>query len=152
MKTNLRLLTLAATLCAGLAFTATAAEKGDHDHAGGPKGGKLLANEAPRAEFFVEKNRTVTITFYDAKLKPVPVAGQVVSAIAEPKSGKVKLEFVKKGDVLVSKTALPKGDGYNISVQIKPTPDGFNKTFRIAYDESKCGKCKLAEYACTCHH
>lgn len=150
MKTNLRLLTLAVALCAGLAFTATAAD--DHDHVGGPKGGKLLENEAPRAEFFVEKDRTVTITFYDANLKPVPATGQVVSATAEPKGGKVKLEFVKKGDVLVSKTALPKGDGYKISVQIKPTPDGFNKTFRIAYAEAKCDVCKRAEYACICEH
>ena len=29
----------------------------------GPKGGRLLENESPRAEFFVETNKTITITF-----------------------------------------------------------------------------------------
>jgi len=129
-------------------FTAVAAEK----IIGGPKGGKLLENEAPRAEFFVEKDKTVTITFYDAKLKPVPATEQVVTATAEAKSGKAKLEFEKKGDVLVSKTKLPDGDGYTIVVQFKAKPDGFLKNFRIAYDSHTCGGCKRAEYACTCDH
>lgn len=119
---------------------------------GGPKGGKLLENEAPRAEFFVEKDRTVTITFYDANLKPVAATEQVITAVAEAKSGKSKLEFEKKGDVLVSKTKLPEGDGYTIVVQFKAKPDGFIKNFRIAFDEGKCGGCKRAEYACTCGH
>jgi len=148
MKPNLLILTLAGALCAGL-LTSHAADK---KTVGGPKGGKLLENEAPRAEFFVEKDRTVTITFYDAKLKPVPATEQVVTAIAEAKSGKAKLEFEKKGDVLVSKSKLPEGDGYTIVVQFKPKPDGFTKNFRIAYDEGKCGGCKRAEYACTCDH
>ena len=94
----------------------------------------------------------MTITFYDANLKPVPATEQVVTATAEAKSGKVKLEFEKKGDVLVSKTKLPDGDGYTLVVQVKAQPDGFLKNFRIAYDESKCGGCKRTEYACTCGH
>ncbi len=36
----------------------------------GPKGGKILTTDAPHAEFFVEKDRTVT--FYDANLKKKP--------------------------------------------------------------------------------
>lgn len=68
---KLCLITWVAVVCAGLA-SATAADK---KIVGGPKGGRLLENAAPRAEFFVEKDHTVTITFYDANLKPVPVTG-----------------------------------------------------------------------------
>lgn len=148
--------TIKHTLCSSLALalvcvatiSAVAAEK----TVGGPKGGKLLENEAPRAEFFVEKDKTVTVTFYDVNLKPVPAAEQVVTAVVEAKSGKAKLEFEKKGDVLVSKTKLPEGDGYTIVVQFKPKADGFMKNFRIAYDEGKCGGCQRAEYTCICDH
>ena len=45
-----------------LSFTATAAEKVE----AGPRGGRLLKTESPRPEFFVEKDRTVSIAFYDA--------------------------------------------------------------------------------------
>ena len=41
MKTNIRILTVAAALCAGL-FTATAADKDEHKHLATPKGGRLL--------------------------------------------------------------------------------------------------------------
>ena len=130
------------------AFSAVGADK----IIGGPKGGRLLENQAPRAEFFVEKDRTVTITFYDAALKALPPGEQVVTAVAEPKSGKMKLEFEKKGDALVSKTPLPEGDGYNVVVQIKARPDARPQNFRIKYDTGTCGECKRPEYACTCGH
>ena len=116
----------------------------------GPKGGKLLENELPRAEFFVESDHTVTITFYDEALKPVPATDQVVTGSAEAKSGKTKLEFEKKGDVLKSKSPLPPGDGYTIVVQIKKDAGAAPKNFRIKYDTHICGGCKLQEYACTC--
>ena len=116
----------------------------------GPKGGRLLENETPRAEFFVEKDKTVTITFYDTNLKPVPVADQTVVATAEVKSGKTKLEFEKKGDVLVSKTSLPEGEGYNVVVQVRSKPEAKPQNFRIKYDTAPCAKCKRPEYACIC--
>lgn len=146
MKIQVRFLTLAAILCAGV-FTATAADK---KIVGGPKGGRLLENAAPRAEFFVEKNHTVTITFYDADLKPVAVADQAVTVIADGKGGKSKLEFEKKGDVLVSKGPLPEGDGYNLVVQIKQKGEGKPENFRIKFDQKICAECKRPEYACTC--
>ncbi len=117
---------------------------------GGPKGGRLLDTEPARAEFFVEKDRTVSITFYDKDLKPVAAKDQTVSIIAEPKSGKTKLELEKKGDSLVSKTPLPEGDGYNIVVQSKANADAKPKNFRIPFAAHECGGCKRAEYACTC--
>ena len=85
----------------------------------GPKGGRILTTDAPHAEFFVEKDRKVVVSFYDKALKPVALSGQVVTAIAEAKSGKKTLEFVEQNGALVSKTALPDGDDYNVVVQIK---------------------------------
>jgi hypothetical protein len=116
----------------------------------GPKGGRLLENESPRAEFFLEKDKTVTITFYDKDLKPVSPGEQVVTATAEAKGGKTKIEFEKKGDALVSKTPLPEGDGYNVVVQIRAKPDANVQNFRIKCKTAPCEKCKRPEYACTC--
>ena len=118
----------------------------------GPKGGRLLENEPPRAEFFVERDRTVTITFYDKDLKPVPVANQSVTLIAEPKSGKATIDCEKKGDALVSKSPLPAGDPYNVVVQLKMAADAKPKNFRLALNLETCGECKRAEYACICGH
>jgi hypothetical protein len=92
------------------------------------------------------------VRLYDTALKPLPPGEQTVNAFAEVKSNKVKLEFEKKGDVLVSKTPLPEGDGYNMVVQIKTKPDAKPQNFRIKYDAGTCGECKRAEYACTCGH
>ena len=151
MKTHLRILTLAAALCVGL-FTATAADKDDHKHMATPKGGRLLEKTEPHAEFVVEKDRTVTINFYDEKMKPVAATTQSVTVQADAKDGKAKLEFEKKGDSLVSKTKLPEGDGYNVVVQFKQTADSKPQNLRFKLDMHTCGECKRAEYACTCGH
>lgn len=70
IKTNL--LTVVA-LCASL-LTATAAQK----IAGGPKGGRILDKIEPKAKFFVEKDETIGITFYDAAMNEAicKVAGE----------------------------------------------------------------------------
>jgi len=142
IKTNL--FTVAA-LCAGL-LTAYSAEK----ITGGPKGGRILDKTEPKAEFFVEKNKTISITFYDAAMKPVPAGEQVVTVIADAKDGKAKLEFEKRGDALVSKTKVPEGSGYNIMVQFKAKADAKPQNYRFALNMETCGKCKRAEYACIC--
>ena len=150
MKTNLRILTLAVALCAGLALPAVAQDK--HEHKATPKGGRLLDKTEPHAEFVVETNRTVTINFYNHDMKAVAVTTQSVTVIADAKSGKETLQFEKKGDSLVSKTKLPEGDGYNIVVQFKQTPDAKPVNLRFKLDMHTCGECKRAEYACTCDH
>ena len=116
----------------------------------GPKGGRLLENEGARAEFFVEKDKTVTITFYGKDLKPVPPGEQVVTMIAEAKGGKTKIEFKKKGDVLVSKAPLPEGNDYTVVVQVRAKADAKPENFRVKYNMTVCGKCKRPEYACVC--
>ena len=132
-----------------LALGITLAQAGEKVTAGA-KGGRLLENESPRAEFFVEKDRTVSLTFYDKAMKPIPVADQSATAIAETKDGKTKIEFEKKGDILVSKSPLPEGDGYNVVLQLKQTADAKPKNFRIPLNTSICSKCHHPEYACTC--
>ena len=149
MKTHLRILTVAVALCVGL-FSASAADK--HEHKATPKGGRLLDKTEPHAEFVVEKDRSVTINFYSEEMKPVPAADQAVTVIADAKDGKAKLEFEKKGDVLVSKTKLPEGEGYNVVVQFKAKPDAKVQNLRFKLDMHTCGECKRAEYACTCDH
>ena len=148
MKTHIRILTVAVALCVGL-FTAVAADKKVE---GGPKGGRILGKTSPKAEFYVEKDRTVTIAFYDASMKPVPAADQTVTVIADAKAGKATLAFEKKGDTLVSKSKLPEGEGYNVVVQFKQTAEAKPLNLRFKLDMHTCGECKRPEYACTCDH
>ena len=116
----------------------------------GPRKGRVLEMEAKKAEFFVEKDRTVSIAFYDAAMKAQAPTTEVVAATAEAPSGKAKLEFEKKGNLLVSKTPLPAGEHYTIVVQVKPSADGKPKNFRIPLDLTTCKACGNAEYACIC--
>jgi hypothetical protein len=133
-------------LCAGI-VSASAADK---RHLGGPNGGRLLEKTDPKAEFFLEKDHSVTIRFYDASLKPVAPTGQVVTIIASPKDGKQTIAFEKKGDVLVSKSKLPAGDGYNLVVQFKPSAEAKPQNYRFKLETHTCAGCQRAEYACTC--
>lgn len=148
MKTQLsKLLTLIAIAAMGFALLALAQEK---KPTAGPKGGKILNEDPPRAEFFVEKDHTVTISFYGADMKAVPATTQTAVVYADAKSGRAKLDFEKKGDVLVSKSPLPEGDGYNVMVQLKASPDAKAQNIKVNYHTEKCDKCKMAEYACIC--
>ena len=144
---KMKFLKVAGLLCAGL-MTINAADK---KHLGGPNGGRFLEKTEPKAEFVVEKDHTARINFFDAASKPVAVAGQNVTVIAETKEGKEKIEFEKKGDALVSKTKLPEGDGYNVVVQFKPTAEAKSQNYRFKLDLQTCGECKRAEYACICN-
>lgn len=119
---------------------------------GGPKGGKLLQNEAPRAEFFVNAERKVEVRFYDDALAVVVPAEQSVTIVANAPTGKKKFDLQKAGDALISSEALPEGDGYLIVVQITTSPGDKPQNFRIPYHAEICGDCNRAEYACTCEH
>jgi hypothetical protein len=144
MKTIRRILT------AALLVAITGSALADVTVKAGPRKGRVLEMENQNAEFLVEKDRSVSIAFYDAALKARPAAEQVVTATAEAPTGKVKLEFEKKGDLLVSKTPLPAGEHYTIVVQVKSTPDAKPRNFRIPLDLSVCKGCSNAEYACIC--
>ena len=148
MNTTLQRVLVTTVLLAGLCATSGA----DKKHVGGPKGGRLLEKTEPRAEFYVEKDRTVTISFYDAALKPIAATVQTATVIADAKGGKATVEFEKKGDVLVSKTKLPEGEGYNLVLQFRQSAEAKPQNFRFILDLHSCGACKRAEYACICDH
>ena len=137
---------MAGLLCAGL-LTATAADKVE----AGPKGGRILEKTNPKAEFLVEKDRTISINFYDAAGKAVAPTDQSVTVLADGKDGKQRIEFEKKGDALVSKTKRPEGDASNVVVQLKQTADARPQNYRFKADLSNCGGCNRAEDACACH-
>ena len=148
MKTSLKLLTLAGVLGAGL-LTLHAADK---KHLGGPKGGRILEKTEPEAEFYVEQDHSISIALYDAAAKPTAATDQTVTVIADTKGGKQTVEFEKKGGLLVSKTKLPAGDGYNLVVQFKQTAAAKPKNFRFKLELHTCGGCQRAEYSCICDH
>lgn len=118
----------------------------------GPRKGRMLQLSASRAEFFIEKDRTISIAFYDSAMKQQPPADQVIMATAEAPSGKKRIEFAKKGDLLVSKEPLPEGEHYNVVVQVKETADAKPQNFRIKLELSTCNECHHPEYACICAH
>ena len=141
-------LIMAALVIGALTTSLVAAEK--KKGLAGPKGGRILENTSPHAEFVVEKDHTVTIAFYDDALKPIAVTEQHVTVIAEASGAKTKLEFEKKGDALVSRTKLPPGGDYNVVVQLKQKTDSKPQNFRFTLDLATCGGCKRPEYACIC--
>ncbi len=118
----------------------------------GPNGGRLLALDGQKAEFLVEPDRTVTVTFYDEMLKRIAPSGQIVTAIADVPPDKTRLEFKPEGETLKSTTPLPDGEDYVIVVQIRPAAEARPRNFRITMLTHKCAECGLAEYACTCAH
>jgi hypothetical protein len=139
-KSTLLLLLLSATL-------AGAAEK----IVAGPKGGRLLDVAPLQAEFFVTKDRTVEVTFYDASLKPVAPGTHLVAVTAEPKSGRTSIELQPTTTGFVSKAALPAStEAYRVVVQVRSAAGARPQNFRIDLNLAPCDGCKFAEYACTC--
>ena len=116
----------------------------------GPRKGRVLEMQGKNAEFLVGQDRTISIAFYDAAMKPQAPTTEVAAAIAEAPAGKARLEFEKKGNLLVSKTPLPAGELYTVVVQLKATADAKSTNFRIPLNLSLCKPCGNAEYACTC--
>ena len=116
----------------------------------GPRRGRLLATDYPRPEFFVEKDHTVSVKFYDKDKKVVSPTDHKVTVIASG-TAKEKLQLEKKGDALVSKAKLPEGDGYNLVVQVRSAAKAKPKNFRFTFLNHICGgTCGNPEYACTC--
>jgi hypothetical protein len=142
MKTLLRILTVLAI--------AVSPALADAKVKAGPRKGRILEMEGANAEFFVEKDRTVSLAFYDTAGKKLPAGAQVITATAETPKGKTKLEFEKKGDLLVSKSPLPEGEGYQVVVQAKANADAKPKNFRVKLELYTCKGCSNPEYACTC--
>jgi hypothetical protein len=119
----------------------------------GPRKGRLLElSPTQSAEFFVEKDRSISIAFYDVAMKAQPPAAQVVTATAEAPTGKTKIDFAPKGNLLVATAPLPVGEDYQVVVQVKPDANSKPKNFRIKLLLYTCKECGNAEYACICDH
>ena len=147
MKTTLlRLLAITA-----LAVTATVSNAHEKITAG-PNRGRLITTVTPHAEFFVTAERKVQITFVGADGKTVAPADQLVVVTAGDRSAPTKLTFTKTGNVLLSDTAIPAGNGFPAVVQIKTTPEAKPVYARFNLNTSVCGGCQNPEYACTCGH
>jgi len=142
MKTLLNILVIAAL--------ATTSAFADAKVKAGPRKGLLLELGGKSAEFFVEKDRTISIVVYDAAMKAQPATTEIITATAEVPSGKTKIAFEVKDGELVSTTKLPEGEGYQIVLQAKATPDAKPKNFRIKLQLHTCEKCGNPEYACIC--
>ena len=142
MKTLLHLITLLAL--------ATTSAFADAKVKAGPRKGLILDLGGKQAEFFVEKDRSISIAVYDAALKAQPATTEVITATAEAPSGKAKIAFEVKDGKLVSTTKLPEGEGYQVVVQAKSTPEAKTRNFRIKLLLYTCKECGNPEYACTC--
>ena len=151
MKTQSILRRLVAFLAVGLSVASLQAHN-EKKKVAGPNGGRIIATVEPRAEFLVMPDRKVQITFLDKAGKAIAPAEQVVTVTAGERSSPSTLTFTKSGNALVSNAALPKGDEVPTVVQIKATSNAKAVTEKFNVDLSKCGECKLAEYACICAH
>jgi hypothetical protein len=117
----------------------------------GPKGGRLLEVAPLQAEFFVTKDRTIEVNFYDASLKPVAPGAHVVAVTAETKSGRTPIELQPTTTGFVSKSPLPaSAEAYRVVVQVRSAAGARPQNFRIDLNLAPCDGCKFAEYACTC--
>lgn len=150
MKLRSSIIALAALAVGCVSIVQLQAQHHDHVHIAGPKGGRVLTQAPPRAEFWVRADRRVEVTFYDAQMKAMPAGSRVVTAIAERKPERVRVEFENAGDRFVSKEPLPEGDGYRVVVQIRETPETRPVNHRFDFIEAVCGGCSRAEYACIC--
>lgn len=152
-KTTLLLAALAVAFITPLALSHAdekpAAGKSSKVEAG-PRKGRILPVGEPKAEFFVEADKTVSIKFYDKDNKVVAPAAQTVTATIDAKGGKSKLAFENKGDALVSTAKIPDGDANPIVVQVKTDAKAKPQNFRFKLDLSQCKGCPNPEYACTC--
>ncbi len=118
----------------------------------GPRKGAVLEFTGGKVEFFITKERKVSLGFLDASLKPMPLQTVEIKLSAEPKSGAVTMELEPKAEFLESKTALPEGEGYTIVVQIKADQTDKLINHRITMNTHFCEGCQGPEYACTCDH
>jgi len=142
------------TLLALLAPAFAAGEDG-HSHEKknpGPNGGRVIEAVTPHLEFFVTPERKVQITALDKELKTVPLSGQIISVTAGERSQPTKMEFAETDGKLVSKSTLPEGNDFPVSVSIKADAGSKAVYEKFHLNLTACPTCKYSEYACICGH
>lgn len=141
----MKIIRLVATFIALVCVAATASAK----PIPGPRGGRVLNDTAPYAEFFVEKDHTATVTFYDAAMKPVAPTAQEVTVITQA-WGKKTIAFAKTATGFASQGKLPGGDDFKITVQLKDAGATAAKSYTFYYEDEACSVCHREKYACIC--
>lgn len=143
-------------LCSYAPLAAGADDKHeDHDHGkivAGPNGGRVLTGVEPHLEFFVNKDRTVTITALDDNNKAAKITSQSVSIIAGKRSNPTRLNFTEKDGVLISDGKLPEGNDFPVVVQIRTAEGAKKVNAKFNVNLADCPSCDYKEYACACAH
>ena len=109
MKTNLRLLTLAAALCVGL-FTASAADKHDHAHEHKPLHGGVVV-EVKDMDFELVAKATAIQLYLRDHGKPADVAKATAKLTLLTGAEKQEVELKPAGDKLEATGSFKVGPG-----------------------------------------
>ncbi len=116
----------------------------------GPNGGRLLPAEPHAVEFFVTPEQHAELTFFTADQEPAAAGDAQVNLIAEPASGRTRIELEPTPHGFRSTAPLPEGAPYRIVVQVRAAEGERPQNFRVDLNLHNCGECGRAEYACTC--
>lgn len=115
-------------------------EHAEHEHEHdetkkGPNGGLLVHAVEPHFEIAVLKDRKAKITFLDDDNKPLPPAGQVITATGGDRANPTRITFTKgegaEAQSLISDRPLPEGSHVPLVLQIKTAADAKAVTERI---------------------
>jgi len=150
MKTNpFNLITLCAALAIGTLSGLNAQEKCKACKIqAGPNGGRVLKKTETHLEYFVTADRKVQITALDKDHKAIPMGDQLVTVSAGDETNLIELTFEKQGDLLISNVALPEGDDFPVTVQVKVSADAETVTEKFTMDFSPCEDCDYLAYVC----
>jgi len=141
-----RLLSIAASLTASLAFSVSALAHGSAEL--GPSGGRIVefgAHAGVHAEVVLRDGRFV-LSLLDAEKKEVPAGAQQLIVTHRETNTKLTPEL-KDGKWSFAK---PDGESFWLILQLKETPDAPSKNGRLHYDATICSACDNAEWLCKC--
>lgn len=128
MKLNLMKTTLLTLITSIAVASLGVAAEAEDKH--GPKGGELLDAKPNPIEFILDDHKA-SIAFYDGAMKPVAAGDQTAVLWVESDGKRMKIEFEKKGDLLVAKQPLPEKTGEQMMLQIETTPDAKLQSIKI---------------------
>ena len=132
-----------------------ASDPHSHGITTGPKGGRLLevrSEHTPHIELFVNQSGNVELTLLDARNQPVTLQKQIVEVTVGSRLNSRKVAVIKSGNDFVITEKLTGSQPFQLTIQLKESPDDSPKTVRITIDTHICGGCDQPEYICKCHH
>ena len=121
----------------------------------GPKGGRLLkmaSQDTPYIELFVNQSGKVELTLLDTESQPITPHEQIVEITIGSRLNSRRVAVVKTGNDFVTTEKLTTSQPFQLTIQLKESPQDSPKTVRITIDSRTCGGCEQPEYVCKCHH